>query len=107
MRQYLATLHKRPAHHKKRFALVTAGSFTLLIFAIWALATFGNEKSTTASANQALEEANPFGSLWRGMGAGWNSIVGSTDELKEGLEVANPARGFEEMRNNTLNTYGQ
>ena len=107
MRQYLATLHKRPVHHKKRFALVTAGSFTLLIFAIWALATFGREAPTTASANQAIEEANPFGSLWRGIGAGWESLINSTDELKAGLEAVNPETGFEEMRAKTLNTYGR
>jgi len=95
MRTYLATLHKKSPSHKKRFALITSGTFTLLIFAIWALATFGPSTFGTmdsgqeASANQAVGEANPFGSLLRGVGAGFKALTGEVDELKNGLEVVN------------------
>lgn len=107
MRQYLSTLHERPHSHKKRFALVTAGSFTLLIFAIWALATFGAPDPTPANANAAIEEVSPLGSLMRGVGVGFKAMMGTTNELKEGLEVVNFQQGYEDMKNNSINNYGQ
>ncbi len=108
MRQYLATIHEKPPTHKKRFALVTAGSFTFLIFAIWALATFGpTVEPTTASANRAVQEVTPLNSLMRGIGAGFRALIGTTGEIKEGLETVNFENGYQEMRENTLNNYGQ
>lgn len=108
MRTYLSTLHKRSDKHKKRFALVTAGSFTLLIFAIWALATFGERESTatTASANQAVAEANPFGPLLRGFQAGFEMIKGAPNNFTNELEVVNVEGNYRGPENN-LNTYGQ
>ena len=102
MRQYIATLHQRSDRHKKRFALVTAGSFTLLIFAIWALATFGEPVETTASANRAVEEANPFGSLIKGIGTGFGAIFNAAGEAKEGLETVKY-----QAETNSMNSYGQ
>lgn len=90
MRKYLATLHKRPHHHKKRFALAASGGFTLLVFGIWALVNFGGEAATVANVQSAAaEQANPFGSLWRGLGASFQALRGNVDELKNGLEVIN------------------
>lgn len=111
MRQYLATLHKRSHHHKKRFALLASGSFTLLVFGIWALVNFGSTPLTTsgteASANRAIEEASPFGSLWRGLGASFSALRGNVDELKRGLEVVDFESGYQEMKTNSLDVYGQ
>lgn len=107
MRTYLSTLHERPHAHKKRFALVTAGSFTLLIFAIWALATFGTPEPTTASANRAVEESSPISALIRGMGTGFKAFIGTTNEMKESLEVVNYEAGFRKEDSNSLNNYGQ
>jgi len=109
MRQYLATLHKRPHHHKRRFALLASGGFTLLVFGIWALVNFGSTSLTTsgteASANKAVEEASPLGSLYRGLGASFEALRGSVSELKSGLEVVDFESGYEEMKNNSLNVY--
>ena len=107
MRTYLATLHKRSDKHKKRFALVTAGSFTLLIFAIWALATFGEKEVTTASANQAVEEANPFGPLLRGFQAGFEMIKGTPEDFENQIEVINVEGSYRAPETGNLNTYGQ
>ncbi|MEK7175863.1 MAG: hypothetical protein AAB695_00620 [Patescibacteria group bacterium] len=63
MRKYLATLHKRPPHHKKRFALLTSGAFTLLIFAIWVLVNFGQGEATPAAAEKSLEVVSPLESI--------------------------------------------
>lgn len=111
MRKYLSTLHERPHAHKKRFALVTAGSFTLLVFAIWALATFGSApvatSGTEASANRAVLESSPIGSLMRGIGAGFKAFIGTTNEMKESLEVVNYESGFRREDSNSLNNYGE
>jgi hypothetical protein len=111
MRTYLENLHKKSPAHKKRFALLTSGTFTLVIFAIWATVNFGSaglgQSGATASANQATQEVNPFGSLMRGIGASFQSLRGSVDELKGSLEMVNFEAGFQEMRDNTINNYGQ
>ena len=74
MRQYLSTLHKRPHKHKKRFALLASGGFTLLIFAIWATVNFSGGEAVAANANMAIENTNPFGSLFRGIESGFNEL---------------------------------
>lgn len=88
MRHYLATLHKRPDHHKKRFALVVSGSFTLLIFAIWILVNFGGPEPTPASANKSIEESSPIVSLMRGFGTGLQALFGGEGREAE-LEPVN------------------
>lgn len=100
MRHYLSTLHQRSHTHRKRFALVTAGSFTLLIFAIWALATFGNPSETSANAGRKTAAENPFVSLIGGVGAGFNALFSGIEDSKEGLETVRFNAG-------TLNSYGE
>lgn len=108
MRKYLATLHKRPHHHKKRFALLTSASFTLLIFSIWALVNFGVDKESAVQANSAaVGEASPFGSLWRGLGASIEALRGNVSDLKTGLEVVDFEASYKEMKSNSLNTNGR
>ncbi|OHA91201.1 MAG: hypothetical protein A2758_01875 [Candidatus Zambryskibacteria bacterium RIFCSPHIGHO2_01_FULL_49_18] len=95
MRTYLSTLHKRSPAHKKRFAMLTSGGFTLLIFAVWAMVTFppsglADPTAQMSGGNVAkVNDANPFGSLMRGLEA-------SFENLKE---------SFGELKNNTLNIY--
>jgi hypothetical protein len=88
MRHYLATLHKRPPHHQKRFALLTSGTFTLLIFGIWAAVNFGEPNPVVAEREvQTIEQTNPFGSLTRGMAASFESLKETLDGLKGGLQM--------------------
>ena len=84
MRTYLANLHKQSHSHKKRFSLLAASGFTLLILLIWILVNFGENK-TTAEAT----EANPVSSLIGGAGATLKVIWGNFGELKQGLETVN------------------
>ena len=111
MRTYLSTLHKRSPSHKKRFAFLASGGFTLLIFAVWATVNFGGNPSTSsgqaASVNKSVESANPFGSFLRGIESSFEGLKDSFAGLKEGIESIELESGFEEMRDNTLNTYGQ
>ncbi len=78
MKKYLATLHQRSHHHKKRFALLVSGGFTLLIFSIWSLANFGI-KGPTLEAN----EVSPLESLASLVLRGFDSIAESVDELRD------------------------
>lgn len=80
MRKYLATLHTKPDHHKKRFAFLVSGGVTLFLFMIWTLVTFG-EGGTLA---QTVEENNnnevsPFESISAGAG---ESVHGLQENFK-------------------------
>ena len=90
MRKYLSTLHERPDHHKRNFALLASGSFTLLIFAIWATVNFGFDEQQVVGKNERrVEEVSPFASLIGGVGASFKALMGGVAELKTGLEVIN------------------
>jgi hypothetical protein len=110
MRHYLATLHKRPHHHQKRFALITSGTFTLLIFGIWAMVNFPPsmaDQPVVAESQKEVSEANPFGSLTRGMAASFESLKESFQGLKGGLQMIDFQDKFQELKENTLNNYGE
>lgn len=94
MRHYLATLHKRPDHHKRRFALLASGSITVLIFVAWALVTFGNG-GTLAENNNDPERANPE--------------IGPIDSLRAGASESLDALGnsFKDLKSGVFNTYGE
>lgn len=110
MRKYLATLHKRPEHHKKRFALLVSGVFTLFIFSIWTLVTFG-EGGVLAREKGEKEEASaevgPFESFKNNVATSVEGIFGNFGKLKDGLETVDIESDYTEMRNNVLEVYGQ
>jgi len=83
MRQYLATLHQRPDHHKKRFALLVSGSFTLLIFGIWFLVRTGGESVVAKDS----KEVTPFGSFQASVGAALKVLKGNVGDVEQGLET--------------------
>lgn len=87
MRKYLATLHTKPAHHKKQFALIVSGGFTFFIFVIWLLATFGEGGVLAQNAGKneikrAHEEVSPLEYLRAG-------VAESLDSIKETVEFLN------------------
>ncbi|OHA91947.1 MAG: hypothetical protein A3J09_00375 [Candidatus Zambryskibacteria bacterium RIFCSPLOWO2_02_FULL_51_21] len=104
MRKYLSTLHKRSPKHKKRFALLASGGFTLIIFAVWVAVNFGSTvlpgNGTEAAAKKAVEGPNPFGSLMRG-------LESSFESLRDSLKSVELKSGYENMKNNSLNIYGR
>lgn len=79
MRQYLATLHTKPPHHKKRFALLVSGTFTLIIFSLWTMTTFAPEGDTSVAVNS--NEVGPLESLQAGVRDGYESARSNFDEL--------------------------
>ncbi len=113
MREYLETLHTRTPEHKHRFALLTSGGFTLIIFTFWAMATFGVKNPTVAKTStvktdkQEVNEVSPLDSLLGSVAAAFDSLRGGTGELKKGLEVVNFQGKYEDLKQDTLNTYAR
>lgn len=110
MRKYLATLHQRSHEHKKRFALLASGGFTLLIFSFWSVATFGTG-GTLAQNNievqRAHEEVGPLESIGSTMSASVGAILENFGLLKSEVNKVNLESDYTEMRNNVLEVYGQ
>jgi hypothetical protein len=84
MRQYLSTLHSRSETHKKRFAFLVSGGFTLMMFSLWTLATFGTggriaqEKAVVAQKEEP-KEVTPLASLKNGVATG---LAGISEALR-------------------------
>lgn len=114
MRRYLAELHTKPDHHKRRFALFASSTITLFIFGVWSLATFGVNDKIIARNNVSVpstrvesNEISPFQSLRLSLAASLEAIRGSFRELKTGLEAINIETEYRELRDGALNIYGQ
>ncbi|MSR87560.1 MAG: hypothetical protein EXS69_00060 [Candidatus Zambryskibacteria bacterium] len=87
MRRYLATLHRQPDRHKKRFALLVSGGVTVLIFVIWTLVTFGTGGTLAEDNNtkRAHEEVSPIDSLRASATEGFDAAQDSFSQLREGV----------------------
>ena len=116
MRKYLAELHNKPDHHKRRFAFLASSTVTLFIFAIWSMATFGfntsilggNESQTASIASAKIEEeVSPFQSIRMNIADSLDAIKNGWGELKEGLEAVDLETEYQEMREDALDVYGQ
>lgn len=111
MKKYLAELHTKPPHHKKRFAFAVSGLVTLIIFSFWTLATFGT--GGTLAQNNEVEKASPnevspFQSIKMGAAASIEGIKSTFSGLKNGLsEAVDLEADYTEMKDGVLNTYGQ
>ena len=87
MDRYLAKLHKKPDHHKKRFALLASGTITLFIFGVWSLATFG-VSGISEKVVVEKNEVSPFESLRMSLGSSFEALKNSFKELETGaLEI--------------------
>jgi len=110
MRRYLATLHKRPDHHKKNFALAVSGGVTLSMFAIWLFVNFGQTASpqlAQANAHQAVHEMGPLESLGASLGSSWGALKESFGSLTESFGGVDVKGGYEELKTKTLDQYGR
>ncbi|MDP2641736.1 MAG: hypothetical protein Q8P21_00365 [bacterium] len=109
MRRYLAELHKKPDHHKRRFALLASSIVTLFIFGFWSLATLPpyGLADESPSARDKINEVSPFESLRMSLAAAVGAFRNNFRELKTDLEVRDLESGYKEMRDNSLNIYGQ
>ncbi|MEX0932466.1 MAG: hypothetical protein WDZ61_01040 [Parcubacteria group bacterium] len=110
MRRYLSTLHKKPDHHKKRFAFLTSASFTLAIFAVWSLVNFGlpDTSGEVAVNNTDKSERNlTLEPVKNGVAAAFKAIGGTYNDAKQGLEQVDFEGEYEDMRGRAYESYGR
>ena len=106
MRKYLSTLHTRPEHHKRRFALLTSSIVTLFIFTIWSFVNFGTTGEVVAENSQE-NEVSPFESLRSNIASSFAAIGESFSQLKSGFNSPDLEKGYEELKGGALDTYGR
>ena len=112
MRRYLATLHEKPDHHKKRFALLVSGGFTLILFIGWTVVRFGApglqiSKAPDVKIQNKTEEVTPIGTLKATVKDGWDSITSQFGEIKETTKSLDMTGKYQEIRNSALDNNGQ
>jgi hypothetical protein len=114
MKTYLRELHKKPDHHKKRFAFLISSIVTLSIFAVWSLVMFETEggvlASDTSGVNSALvqeREVSPFQAFRLNMASGLDGLRRSFESLKSGFNTVDIESEYEEMKSGALNIYGR
>ncbi len=106
IKKYLATLHTKPEHHKKRFSFLVAASFTLLIFTVWSSVKFGDTSSTVARVEEVEEPRNeamsPLDGLRASLSDGWSLVKGEMDKASQGLESVDIQNSYSDIRNDAL-----
>lgn len=115
MEKYLDALHRKPNHHKKRFALLASATITLFIFGIWSITTFGINggilariKNTSTSPEKIAKiEISPLQSLRMNLSSSWEAFMTGFNELKNGMKDVNFEAEYQDMREKTLDIYGQ
>lgn len=86
MENFLERLHKKPDHHKKRFALLASSTITLFIFALWSLATFGINRESVITKTET--EVGPLESFRSSLASSFEALRSSLEDLKNGtLEI--------------------
>jgi len=122
MKRYLQTIHQRSEAHKKRFALVVAGSITVIIFLIWSFVSFNNATTvastdntndnnlaavdTSTSADQTA--VTPFEDLMSGISSAIDGLKQSFGQVKQAAQNVNLNQDYKDVRNDALpNTNGQ
>ena len=111
MRQYLATIHTRSDKHKKRFALLTSGGFTLFIFIIWSLVKFSpfGSDSNAVVANEVNVPTNtanaisPLDNISSGISASFQALKDQFTSLKGNVQSVNLQGQYNEMRTDAIN----
>lgn len=112
MRKYLATLHEKPEHHKKRFALLTSGVVTLFIFGVWSLVNFGLSeggilaRDTEENQTGRVAEVSPLGSLRMSLAATFSAFRGTVEEMKDSLTGVDLERDGD-FRDGAIDSYGR
>jgi len=109
MKTYIKDLHKKPLHHKKRFALLVSGIFTLTIFTFWSLATFSalSRTQVVATEKPADNGPGPLTYLGSNVASTYESFRNEWSKLTEIVNSVDLEAEYEEMREKALETYGQ
>jgi len=102
MDRYLAKLHSKPEHHKRRFALLASSTITLFIFGVWSIATFGvsnigGSNTYTASGIEESSEVSPLESLRLNLASSFEALKNAFTDI----DVE-----YKELRDGALDVYG-
>lgn len=93
MRAYLATLHRRPPHHRKQFAFLVSASFTLLLFTLWSIVKFGGPNVEVADSQRSnvlpATEVTPVEMLRANASESWSALLEQLEKAKIGLDSLN------------------
>lgn len=106
MRKYLATLPDRSDKHKRRFAFMASGAFTLLIFGFWSASTFGVPEPTPI-ARQESDAVSPFESVQSNLATPWQSIKNQFKGLGNMIGGVDVEEEYKGIRQDALNSYGR
>jgi hypothetical protein len=114
MRKYLASLHSRPDHHKKNFALLVSGGFTAFIFLIWVLVNSNVPTENAQVAEGQDEVPTPLASVGYGMKGAFGAIgesigamFGGSDEPDPEIENVNGSTANTQMKTRAIEIYGE
>ncbi len=102
----MRTIHQRSHAHKQRFALLTSGGITLMIFGIWSLVVFGGRTAQVAEAPvvevKAVDAESPFEGLKGGVANSFNAVKEQAEKIKETIANVNVETKYQEVRNEAL-----
>lgn len=111
MNKYLHSLHKKPEHHKKRFALLASGTITLFIFGIWSFVNFAPQSNQLVSKSERdtskVIEISPLQSMRLNLASSLEALLESLRGLKSGIESLDFKSSYAEIKDNALDIYGQ
>jgi hypothetical protein len=123
MQRYLATLHKRSDTYKKRFAFITASTFTASMFMVWSLVNFGlpahsSAKLATAEANRETvavkvstdaepKSPSPFANFKEGIAGAVVAAKPYLENTKDYVVELDFENSYNEMRNSVFEKYGR
>lgn len=123
MERYLATLHKRSDSYKKRFAFITASTFTASMFVVWVVANFGlpTQSSSQIAYTEAKKEVmvekvavepesespSPFTTFKQGIAGAIVSTGPYLENTKDYVVELDFENSYNEMRNSAFEKYGR
>lgn len=115
MRKYLASLPDRSESHKKTFALLVSGGFTVFIFAIWALVNIGAPSESTLAADTPNPEPSPLASMSDGLAGALAALKTEAqilfgvdrDKPEPSIESVPPSNTESTVRTSAIEIYGQ
>jgi hypothetical protein len=122
MQRYLATLHKRSDTYKKRFAFITASTFTASMFMVWTLVNFGlpaqpnakiaNRETIKVTRVEKVEVAvanspSPFENFKEGIAGAVIASRPYLESTKDYVVELDFQNSYNEMRNSVFEKYGR
>ncbi|MHB1330400.1 MAG: hypothetical protein ACYCY6_00295 [Minisyncoccota bacterium] len=80
MKKYLSELPNKSPKHKKRFAILVSGTFTLIVFTLWSMVNLSDEpqvvKDNTGPVNLAATiQSTPLENIFDNIKDSWGNLT--------------------------------